>query len=118
MNGPARLARRLLPILGGAAGLALMAYGADYLSLRLSIPRRATFGSVSVRWFYAVTMKNKGTEYMFDDPQDEACVNSLFPHLGDPPCWYLKRHTQQEIDVNAGPPKPIIYVLNPLLRTL
>jgi hypothetical protein len=26
-------------------------------------------------------------------------VNSLFPHAGDVPCWYLKRHTQQETDI-------------------
>jgi hypothetical protein len=26
-------------------------------------------------------------------------VNSLFPHAGHVPCWYLKRHTQQETDI-------------------
>jgi hypothetical protein len=25
------------------------------------------------------------------EPQD--CVRAIFPHLGDPPCWWLARHT-------------------------
>jgi hypothetical protein len=103
-----KVARRVLPVLAVAAGVGLVVYAGDYASLRWQIPKRAQFGSVSVRRFYAVALKNRNTEYMFDEPQDMPCVNSLFPHFGDPPCWYLTRHKQQRIDVNAGPPKPII----------
>lgn len=108
MPTPRQLVLRILLVLAAAAGLVAIAYGVDYLSLRLQIPKRAAYGTVSVRRFYAVTLKNKNTEFMFDDPQDETCVNSLFAHYGDAPCWYLQRHKQQRIDVNAGPPKPLI----------
>jgi hypothetical protein len=82
-------------------------YVGDYLSLRLRIPnQRAQFGSVEVRRYYAVPLKNRSTEYLFDQPANMACVYALFPHFGDPPCWYLERHTQQEIRMGPKPPDP------------
>jgi len=26
-------------------------------------------------------------------------VRSLFPHFGNPPCWYLRKHTEKQIDI-------------------
>jgi hypothetical protein len=52
-----------------------------------------------VRPYYAVPQKNHKTEFLFDEPQDETCVHSLFPHLGDEPCWYLSTHKDQRIDI-------------------
>jgi len=75
-------------------------YSSDYVSLRYRIPgNRAQFGTVSVREMYAIHEKNNKTEYQFPPAQDQTCVNSLFPHFGYPPCWYLQRHTQQRIDI-------------------
>jgi hypothetical protein len=77
-----------------------LVYAGDYVSLRYRIPgNRAQFGTVSVREMYAIHEKNNKTEYQFTPAQDQVCVNSLFPHFGDPPCWYLQRHTQQRIDI-------------------
>jgi hypothetical protein len=73
-------------------------YAGDYFSLRFQIPnQRAQFGSVMVRRYYAVPLRNRRTEFMFEQPALETCVYSLFPHFGYPPCWYLSRHPQQEI---------------------
>jgi hypothetical protein len=36
-------------------------------------------------------------EYSLGTPVMQTCVDSLMPHFGDPPCWYLKRHTLQYI---------------------
>jgi len=38
-------------------------------------------------------------QYMTGDPINQECVHSLFPHVGDSPCWYLSRHTQQQINM-------------------
>ncbi|HLI83760.1 MAG TPA: hypothetical protein VKV17_07555 [Bryobacteraceae bacterium] len=90
-----RLIKRVLLL---AILLGLAVYAGDYLSLVLQIPgHRAQFGSIMVERDYAVPLKNRGTEYMFDQPVAVTCVHSLFPHFGDPPCWYLSRHTRQEI---------------------
>ena len=67
--------------------LALLLYAGDWLSLRLRIPPREPYGTVTVRRYYAVALKSKKTSYMFDEPQEETCVNALFPHEGDAPCW-------------------------------
>jgi hypothetical protein len=43
---------------------------------------------------------------MFDPPAPQDCVYSLFPHFGDSPCWYLSRHTRQQVNVGGAPPGP------------
>lgn len=87
----------------GILALAALAFLADYLSLRLDVPARDRFDSVDIRHFFAVKLKNKQTSYMFDQPQPTECVNSLFPHLGDNPCWYARRHTTVEVKIDDGP---------------
>ena len=84
------------------AALAGLAYLGDFLSLHFDVPARPEFGSFDVRKLYAVKMKNRSTNYMFEDPHPEQCVNSLFPHFGDNPCWYTERHTTVEIDIDSG----------------
>jgi hypothetical protein len=90
----------LIPVLYLLLAGALV-YVGDYVSLRFRIPNnRDQFGSVIVQRSYAVTMKNGKAEYMFDPPAPQTCVNSLFPHFGDPPCWYLRRHPRQQINAS------------------
>lgn len=84
--------------------LAVVAYIGDYLSVRFGIPPRDMYGSVEVRELYAVKLKSKQTEYMFQPPSQQECVNSLFPHLGDQPCWYLRRNPHPKIDIDSGQP--------------
>lgn len=87
----------LCPLLAGA-----LVYVGDYVSLRYRIPNnRATFGSVVVQVTWVIPMKDGKTQYAFDPPAPQECVNSLFPHLGDPPCWYLNRHTKQQVNTGS-----------------
>jgi hypothetical protein len=80
-------------------GLALL-YASDYLILRYRVAaNRNPYGTVTVQPYYAVPRKDHRTEYLFDDPRDETCVHSLFPHLGDSPCWYLNRNKQKRINM-------------------
>lgn len=75
-------------------------YAADYLLLRYRVAtNRNPYGTVTVQSYYAVPRKDHKTEFLFNDPQDETCVNSLFPHWGDRPCWYLTRNTQKRINM-------------------
>jgi hypothetical protein len=79
--------------------LFVVVYVGDYLSVRFKIPRnRQPFGVVRVQRYYAVPKKNGKPDFYFDQPQNETCVHSLFPHFGDPPCWYLNRHAEQRIN--------------------
>lgn len=105
MAKPARTGRQVILFalrntLAGAAVLAAAAYLLDYAVLRFRVAtnRNAT-ATVTVRPVYAVPQKNRSTEFMLGDPQDQTCVNSLFPHMGDSPCWYLRRHRDQQINM-------------------
>ena len=90
------LARALLASLLGAGLL----YAADYAVIRYRIAtNRNPYGAVTVQPYYAVPRKDHKTEYLFDDPQDQTCVHALFPHFGNPPCWYLQRKTQKRINL-------------------
>lgn len=75
-------------------------YAGDYGLLRYRIAaQRDPYGLVTVHRYYAVEKKNGKTEFMFNPPQDEPCVHSLFPHLGMSPCWRLARHPEQRVDI-------------------
>jgi len=80
--------------------LAAIAYGADYgvFHYRLAT-KRQPFGSVTVEHYDAVEHKNGKAELIFEPPVQQICVKSLFPHAGDPPCWYLTRHAEQKTDI-------------------
>lgn len=85
-------------------GLCALVYAADFVSLRLRIPRRQQMGTVTVHTLYAVKLKNGKTEY--DDGGDEAvnCSNSLLPQMGASPCWYLTRHSTRQVTIDSGDP--------------
>ena len=82
------------------AGLAAIPFSADYAVLRYRIAaQRAPFGAVTVRPYYAVRLKSGKTEFLFQEPQPETCVNSLLPHLGRTACWYLRRHPERRTEL-------------------
>jgi len=79
--------------------LTLLAYAGDYVVFRVRVSRKAGYGSVTVRIYYAIQEKNGRTEYVFGSMQDQSCVNSLFGHQGQRPCWYLRRHPEQKVEI-------------------
>jgi hypothetical protein len=80
-------------------GVAVL-YAADYLLLRYRVAtNRNPYGTVTVQPYYAVPRKDHRTEFLFDDPQDQTCVHSLFPHFGNSPCWYLIRNKEKRINM-------------------
>lgn len=91
----------LLWALAGLIGLTCLAYLTDFAVLRWKFKnnRAAAVATVTVKPYYVVPRKDHKEEYMFQDPVDETCVNSLFPHGGNDPCWYLTRHREKRVDL-------------------
>jgi len=90
------LRRILLALPAGA----LLLYAGDYLSLRFHFPgHRPAFGSVQVHPYYAIPLKGGKEELVVQDPETVSCVNSLFPHMGANPCWYVKRHLRERVEM-------------------
>ena len=88
--------RRILAIIL----LALIAiYAGDWLGARLGLFHGGTYGAVRVKKTLAVLQKNEKNEFYFLPTEDVPCVNSMFPHFGVQPCWYLMRHPVQQVQM-------------------
>ena len=90
-----RMNRKLTRVALYAIAIVAIVFLADGLSLRL---RRQPLGSVTVQRYYALHKTKEKTTFMFAEPEAQTCVRALFPHRGYPPCWYLRRRTEQRID--------------------
>jgi hypothetical protein len=78
--------------------LLALVYAGDYASVRIPIPSgRNPYSTVRVRPYLDVPLKSGKSDLYFLPPQQQTCVNSLFPHLGYSPCWYLRKHTHPRI---------------------
>jgi hypothetical protein len=89
----------VIVVIGG-----LVLYALDFLSVQFRIPRRETFGSVTMHTYYSVKLKNGKTEYDYAGDHDVSCANSVFPQFGLKPCWYAARHTEEQIKIDSGNP--------------
>jgi hypothetical protein len=69
-------------------------YGGDYFAAS-----HATLGTVKVEPYYAIPQKDGKTEFVFATPESQACVQSMLPHLGYSPCWYVNRHKRKRINM-------------------
>jgi hypothetical protein len=90
----------MLGILAGLIVASVLAYALDYLLWRYKLSTgRTPYGTLTVQYYYAIQEKNGKTEYDYQPPQQESCVNSLFPHAGYSPCWYERKHTEKAIKI-------------------
>jgi hypothetical protein len=95
-----RWRRLLFAVALSGVAIVLVSYAGDYIVFRLRAGlNRNPYGSVTVQHFDAVLKKNGKTEFLFDPPQAQTCVNALFPHEDFAPCWYLNRHREQETNI-------------------
>jgi hypothetical protein len=91
-----RLTRLLLRLLGGSlAGAALLcaiAYVGDWTVFAIS---GSPTEQVTVVRYLATPLKGNNTEVDFEGRQSVSCARAIFPHSGNQPCWYLRRHPTQ-----------------------
>ena len=81
-------------------GTAALSFAVDFGFFRLRVAsNRNPYGSVVVTHYYAVPQKNGKTQFIFDPPTPETCVNALYPHAGMQPCWYLRGHPEQHTNM-------------------
>jgi len=81
-------------------GLLAITYAADYCIFQYRVSaNRQPFGSVVVDHYTEVAHKDGKSEIFIDPPAPKTCVHAIFPHQGNPPCWYLSRHAEQKTDI-------------------
>lgn len=95
-----RLRRVFSATMLGLLVVAVLAFGVDFAVFRMRVAmNHDAYGSVVVSHYYAVLQKNGKTQFIFDPPGPQTCVNALFPHAGNLPCWYLRRHPERRTDI-------------------
>lgn len=57
--------------------------------------RGSPLSKVTVNQFQSVPLKGTKIEYDYLGSSDVPCSQSLFPHAGQSPCWYLRRNPNQ-----------------------
>jgi len=94
------LRRAFLGMMLFILGTAILTFGVDFGLFRLRVASdRDPYGSVVVSHYYAVQQKSGKTQFIFDPPAPQTCVNALYPHAGIQPCWYLRRHPEQRTNI-------------------
>lgn len=90
----------------GLLGALIALYAGDYLYVRVRMLHATPinpFETLTRARVLAIPQKNGKFDYQIDQTQPVetlTCVHSLFPHYGDPPCWYLKPRLNQPIPVS------------------
>lgn len=78
--------------------LALL-YAADCIVFEARLASGVGLGSVQVETYLKTSLKGNKAEYDFIGAADENCSRTVFPQYAasqwNPPCWWLKRHTQR-----------------------
>jgi hypothetical protein len=77
----------------GLAVALLVIYAADWAVARVRVARGTAFGVVTVHQLLATPLKGQKEEYDYMGDAAMPCTRSIFPQAGNPPCWWLARHT-------------------------
>jgi hypothetical protein len=91
-----RMKRLFLRSVVAIAAFLLVLYLGDTLMLHL---RASPYSTVTVQHYYVIKQKNNKYEVRYDRDIDQPCANALFPHSGNPPCWYVRRHPEQRTEI-------------------
>ncbi len=87
------LRKALMPALIALCALFIALYAGDYAVLRFRIARGGPNSALStVTILYAAPVKGDKLNVFTDQPEQQACVRSIFPQLAYIPCWYARRH--------------------------
>jgi len=76
------------------AGLSAFVFAMDDVWARV---RGRPVEQIKVGRIYAAMNHWNQVEYSIGPPAIETCVDALMPHFGYVPCWYLRRHTVQQV---------------------
>jgi len=90
----------LAALLAAVVAIFLLVYAADWLVLLLRGQAGNAHGAVVVDSTDVMREKGNRLEFFDNPPQRVPCVRALFPHEGQPACWWLERHADVEQYLN------------------
>jgi hypothetical protein len=90
-----RIGRQIQNALVWLLAAAALLWIGDWVVWSVRVWRGGGYSTVQVDQYLQTPLKNHKMEYDHMGLIDQACVQSIFPHSGDNPCWWLRRHTTQ-----------------------
>jgi hypothetical protein len=78
-------------VLAAAIGFVAV-YAGDWV---VFLMRGSPSSKVTVNRYLVVPLKGHKEEYDYIGSVDEPCSSSLFPRVGESPCWWLRRNSNQ-----------------------
>lgn len=97
-----RIGRFALRGLFGVLVLVAILWIGDWVSFRYRLSKGTPgdpLQTTRIQPTYAIPHKDGQAEYVFGQPQNVTCARSIFPHAGDPPCWYVRKTTSKPIEM-------------------
>lgn len=86
--------------LGLLLAVAVLLFSVEELALRLRLPPwRDPIGQIQVHRLYVLKKARNKVDILPAEWEPQDCVRALSPHLGLTPCWWLARHTEQQIEM-------------------
>ena len=95
------LKRHLADALLWLLAATLILWVADWAIWRIRVRHGGGYDTVRVDQVLLTPLKNHRLKADAESTQDLTCTHSLFPHAGDDPCWWLRRHSTQWQRVSA-----------------
>jgi hypothetical protein len=89
------LKRRAADALLWLIAIALLVWCGDWAVWRIRVRHGAGYSSVQVTQFLLTPLKNSRIKADEQSTVDQPCARAIFPHGGQDPCWWLRRHATQ-----------------------
>jgi hypothetical protein len=84
--------KQLQDVLLWMLAAALLLWLGDWAVWRLRVWHGGGYDTVQVSQFLLTPLKNHRVKADQQTTTDQPCTRSIFPHAGDDPCWWLRRH--------------------------
>jgi hypothetical protein len=84
--------RRIADALIWLFAATLLLWLGDWTVWRIRVSHGGGYDTVQVNQILLIPLKNHKMEADAQSTADQPCARSIFPHGGDDPCWWLRRH--------------------------
>jgi hypothetical protein len=74
---------------------ALLLWLGDWAVWRVRVWHGGGYDTVQVSQFLLTPLKNHRVKADEQSTTNQPCTRSIFPHGGDDPCWWLRRHATE-----------------------
>lgn len=103
-----RLKRQTADALLWLLAAVLLLWLGDWAVWRIRVHNGGGYDTVQVSQILLTPLKNHRMKADEQSTTSQSCTRSIFPHAGENPCWWLRRHADEFQSASCNlPPPPI-----------